>query len=177
LLIAKCQLPNANCQVLLLKPLTLLSLAIKLTAIFLAFGLALKIYRSPRQLLAEVEGVLAANRPSFHHSPLEDVIELLCRGRHYAWVGIFLAVGENARQPSLSAGSNTPEQVNLSETRCKILVSIRLPSRELGVFSVESDREDAVGVEDRVLLEDVAEALARFLTGRGKYLVRRAARM
>jgi len=133
----------------------------------------LKAYRSTRQLLAEVEGVLAASRPSFRHSPLEDAIELLCRGRHYAWVGIILAVGENA-QRSLGAGSHTPTKVALLETRSKILISIKLASRELGVLSVESDHENAFGAEDQVLLEAVADALARFLAGRGKYLVRRA---
>ena len=134
----------------------------------------MKAYRSTRQLLAEVEGVLAASRPSFRHSPLEDAIELLCRGRHYAWVGIFLAVGENAPQRSLGAGSHTPTKVALLETRSKILISIKLASRELGVLSVESDHENAFGAEDQVLLEAVADALARFLAGRGKYLVRRA---
>jgi putative methionine-R-sulfoxide reductase with GAF domain len=137
----------------------------------------LKVYRSTRQLLADVEGVLAASQPSFHHSPLEDVIELLCRGRHYAWVGIYLAVGANAPQHSLGAGSDRVDQVELPETRSKILITMKLASRELGVLSVESDQENAFGVEDRVLLESVADALARFLAGRGKYLARNARRM
>jgi GAF domain-containing protein len=137
----------------------------------------LKAYRSKRQLLADAEDVLAASQPSFHHSPLEDVIELLCRGRHYAWVGIFLAVGENAPQRSLGAGRNVPDQVALPGTRAKILIAMKLASRELGVLSVESDHDRAFGSEDRVLLEAVADALARFLAGRGKYLVRRARRM
>ncbi len=51
---------------------------------------------------------------------------------------------------------------------------MKLASRELGVLSVESDRENGFGAEDRVLLEAVADTLARFLTGRGKYLVRKA---
>ena len=137
----------------------------------------MKAYRSTRQLLADVEGVLAASQPSFHHSPLEDVIELLCHGRHYAWVGIYLAVGASAAQHSLGAGSDMPDQVELLEARSKILISMKLASRELGVLSVESDRENAFGVEDRVLLESVADVVARFLAGRGKYLARRATRM
>ncbi len=64
----------------------------------------MKVYRSTRQLLVDVERTLAANRPSFSHSPLDDVIELLCRGRHYPWVGIFLAAGENLPQHLLGAG-------------------------------------------------------------------------
>jgi putative methionine-R-sulfoxide reductase with GAF domain len=134
----------------------------------------LKVYLSTRQLLADVERVLAASPPSFHHSPLEDVIELLCHGRHYAWVGIYLAVGTDAAQHSLGAGSDKLDQVELPGTRSKILISMKLASRELGVLSVESHRENAFGTEDRVLLESVADAIARFLSGRGKYLARKA---
>jgi hypothetical protein len=131
----------------------------------------LKVYRSTRQVLADIEGILATSQPSFHHSPLEDVIELLCRGRHYAWAGIYLAVGGNGAQHSLSAGADIPHHVELPETRSKIIISMRLAFREVGVLSVESDHENA---EDRVLLEEVADAVARFLVGRGKYLARKA---
>jgi hypothetical protein len=134
----------------------------------------LKVYRPTRQLLADVECLLAASRPSGHHSPLDDVIDLLCRGRHYSWAGIFLAIGENTPQQSLGAGGDAPAEVALPETRSKILISIKLASRELGVLSVESDYENAFGPEDRVLLEAVADSLARFLAGPGKYLARRA---
>ena len=133
----------------------------------------MKVYRPTRQLLADVERSLAASRPSAHHSPLEDVIDLLCSGRHYAWVGIFLAVREGAPQQPLGAGRDAPGEVALPETRSKILISMNLASRELGVLSVESDREGAFGAEDRVLLEGVADSLARFLAGRGKYLARK----
>jgi hypothetical protein len=134
----------------------------------------LKVYRSTRQLLADVECLLAASQPSAHHSPLEDVIDLLCRGRHYVWVGIFLTVGENKSQQPIGAGSDAPHQVALPETRSKILISIKLASREVGVLSAESDRENGFGAQDRVLLEGVADVLARFLTGRGRYLARKA---
>jgi hypothetical protein len=134
----------------------------------------LKVYRPARQLLADVECTLAASRPSARHSPLEDVIDLLCLGRHYSWVGIFLAVGESRPQQPLGIGGDTPGEVELPETRSKILISIKLASRELGILSVESDREAAFGAQDRVLLESVAGVLARFLTGRGKYIARKA---
>jgi hypothetical protein len=106
---------------------------------------------------------------------LEDVINLLCRGRHYASVGIFLAIAEVATQPSMATGSLG--EVTLPETRSKILVTMKLASRELGVLSVESDRENAFGTQDRVLLEAVADTLGRFLVGNGKYLVRRARKL
>jgi hypothetical protein len=144
----------------------------------------LKVYRSTFRLLADVERVLASARPSFVNSPLEEVVDLLCRGRHYAWVGIFLASGEDVPQHLLCGGAEGPVQIGpaqvgpaqvvLSETRSKIMISLKLASRELGVLSVESDRESAFGAEDRVLLEGVADALSRFLTGRGKYLARKA---
>jgi len=134
----------------------------------------LKTYRSARELLDEVKRLLTANKPSAHHSPLVDIIELLCHGRHYTWMGIYLLVGPNAPQQLLEAGRPNPGQLALPETRSKILVSMKLAGRELGVLDVESDRENAFGAEDRVLLEDVATVLARFLTGRGKYVVRKA---
>jgi hypothetical protein len=134
----------------------------------------LKVYRATRQLLADVERMLVDSRPSARHSPLEDVIDLLCHGRHYAWVGIFLAIGENNPQHSMGGGSDLPAEVALPETRSKILISIKLASREIGLLSVESDRENGLGAEDRVLLEGVADVLALFLAGRGEYLVRKA---
>jgi hypothetical protein len=157
------------------KPLTLLAAAIKLASIspYLRDS-PLKVYRSTRQLLADVERALAASRPSSRHSPLEDVIDVLCSGRPYAWVGIFLAVGENTPQQSLGAGGDAPCEVALPNTRSKILISMKLASRELGVLSVESDHENGFGAGDRVLLEGVADILARFVTGRGRYLARKA---
>jgi hypothetical protein len=135
----------------------------------------LKTYGSAREVLAEVKRRLASNKPSAHRSPLFDVIELLCEGRHYTWMGIYLLVGPNTPQQLLEAGRHpNPGQLALPETRSKILVSMKLAGRELGVLDVESDRENAFGSEDRVLLEDIATALARFLTGRGKYVVRKA---
>jgi len=141
----------------------------------------LKTYRSPRELLTEMDRLLTANKPSFHHSPLEDVIELVCRGRYYTWMGIYLALGESHHQQLLDAGQDahpgahsTPGKTQQPETRTKILVTMKLGGRELGVLDVESDRENAFGTEDRVLLENVAARLACFLAGPGKYLVRRA---
>jgi hypothetical protein len=134
----------------------------------------LKVYRSTRQLLADVECLLAASQPSAHHSPLEDVIDLLCRGRHYAWMDIFLTIGEDTPRQPIGTGNDAQHQVALSETKSKILIFIKLASRELGVLSAESDRENGFGAQDRVLLEGVADVLARFLTGRGRYLARKA---
>jgi hypothetical protein len=134
----------------------------------------LKLYRPTGQLLADVKSVLATGKPSRHHSPLEDVVALLCCGRHYAWMGIFLAVGENAVHPSIAVGTDQVGQVELPETRSTILISMKLGIREVGVLGVENDDQNGFPIEDQVLLERVANDLARFLTGRGKYLVRSA---
>jgi putative methionine-R-sulfoxide reductase with GAF domain len=135
----------------------------------------LKSYRPTRALLTEIEGVLANNQPDFHCSPLDQIIELLTWGRYYSWVGIYLIGGTDSQQQLLgSSGDEHPHQIAAPATRSKILVSIRLAGRDLGVLAVESDHENAFGSEDRVLLEQVAYQLARFLTSRGKYIARKA---
>ncbi len=60
------------------------------------------------------------------------------------------------------------------EVKSEIVVPICIGGRTLGVIDVESDRPNNFGSADRVLLEGVATMLARFLTGRGKILVRHA---
>jgi hypothetical protein len=135
----------------------------------------LKRYRPTRELFAEIDRVLHANRPSFKCSPLDTVIDLLCRGRHYSWMGIYLsAEGEDAPHPLGAGGDGDPGRMALSGTRRKILISMKIASREVGVLSAESPRENAFRTQDRVLLEKVAARLAQFLTGPGKYIVRHA---
>ena len=131
-------------------------------------------YRPPRELLAELEQVLARRYKSSDPSPLEATAELLHDGRHYASVGISLVVGERLERQvfcsSVPPGSETRSELMQSE----LAEPIRLAGRVLGTIDVESDRPNAFSSEDRVLVKEVAERLARFLTGRGKYLVRKA---
>jgi GAF domain-containing protein len=87
-------------------------------------------------------------------------------------VGIYLS--SDRKSSSELRETAHPAQVAVPETRKKIVVSIRIAGRELGSLGVESDREHSFGSDDRVLLEQVAGLLARFLTGKGKYLVRKA---
>jgi len=135
-------------------------------------------YRSTRNLLADVKKVLADNRPSFHCSPLEEIAGLLCEGRHYSWVGIYLTLDEKVSSSLLEEALIKPNQVAVHGTRKKIVVAMRVGGRELGFLNAESDRESAFGSEDRVLLDRVAGLLARFLAGpRGKYLVLKAAKL
>jgi putative methionine-R-sulfoxide reductase with GAF domain len=137
----------------------------------------LRTYRSTRDLLADVNKVLAENRPSFHGSPLEEIAGLLCEGRRYSWVGIYLTLDEKSSSALLEEALIKPNQVAMHGTRKKIVVAMRVGGRELGFLNVESNRESAFGSEEQVLLDRVAGLLARFLAGpRGKYLVLRAAR-
>jgi putative methionine-R-sulfoxide reductase with GAF domain len=131
-----------------------------------------KPFRSTRELLADVEQSLAENRPSFHDSPLEKVAGVLAEGRHYGWVGIYLTL---EKQPAMALLPNAhPAQFEASGTRKKVIVTMKIAGREIGFLNVESNRENAFGADERVLLERVAGLLAKFLTGPGKYLVRKA---
>jgi putative methionine-R-sulfoxide reductase with GAF domain len=132
-----------------------------------------KSYRLTRDLLADIEQALAENRPSFHESPLEKVAGLLAEGRHYGWVGIYLTLEKPQATPLLQ---NTvhPAEFAASGTRKKVIVTMKIAGREIGFLNVESNRENAFGSDERVLLERVAGLLAKFLTGPGKYLVRKA---
>ena len=135
----------------------------------------MKVFSPTRDVLADVERVLAENRPSPHSSPLDEVTDLLCRGRHYSSVAVYLAFGANGSRALLGAGQDPhPGQLSSPGARRKILVSMRIGGREVGVLAAESEHEDSFGAEDRVLLEEVAARLVRFLAGPGQYLVRRA---
>lgn len=133
----------------------------------------MKSYRRTRELLADVERTLAENRPSFHDSPLQKVAGLLAEGRHYGWVGIYLTLEKQPAMPLLPDVAH-PVDFEASGTRKKVIVSMRIAGRDIGFLNVESSRENALGADERVLLERVAGLLAKFLTGRGKYLVRKA---
>jgi len=132
-----------------------------------------KPFRSTRDLLADIEQALAKNRPSFHESPLEIVAGLLAEGRRYGWVGIYLTLEKQPAMPLLPDAAH-PGNFEASGTRKKVIVTMKIAGREIGFLNVESNRENAFGADERVLLERVAGLLARFLTGPGKYLVRKA---
>ncbi|HKW16516.1 MAG TPA: hypothetical protein VJO35_03305 [Terriglobales bacterium] len=134
----------------------------------------MKSYLSARDLVAKIEQTLSDSRPSFHHSPLEKVAELLADGRHYGWVGIYLTMDKSSA-PALVENLVHPAQFAAAGTRKKVIVAMKIAGREVGFLNVESDRDNAFGSEERVLLERVAGMLAKFLAGPGRYLVRKAA--
>jgi L-methionine (R)-S-oxide reductase len=163
-----------------------------------------KRYLSARAVLAAVEKALAESKPGALATPLEDVLGILYEGRHYFWIGIYLVVGREVRRQAFrgpvppchtfafgkgnvgTAGEKGITKVIADvsqdptysmcflETKSEMVVPIKLVSRTLGVIDVESNELDAFGPEDRVLLKRVANVLAKFLTSKGKYLVRKA---
>lgn len=134
----------------------------------------MKTYRPARALLAQIQKVLAENKPAFDCSPLDRVIEILSEGRHYSWMGIYLAVPGDEQHLLGSSGEAGLHSTSTPQAHSKMLVSMKMGWREIGVLAAESERPYPFGPEDRVLLEKVAELLARFLASRGKYLLRRA---
>jgi hypothetical protein len=121
-------------------------------------------------VLAQVDQVLS-QKLSPHRvaqrKSLEEALKALHDGRGYVRVGITLAVG-GANVPQTSCGR---EPAPPAESRLD--VPIKIASRTLGALQAESDR--TFSAADHILLKQVAARLARFLTSRGKVLMRHAA--
>jgi hypothetical protein len=132
-----------------------------------------KAYRAPRVLLAKVKQILA-KKPSRQHSPLAEIIALLCQGRRYLRMAIYLAAERNYPQHLFEAGGAPHAGQSQVEARSQLLIELKIAGRAIAVLQVESERENAFAGDDRVLLENLASLLARFLTGPGKYLLLKA---
>lgn len=137
-------------------------------------------------------------------SPLERIAALLHAGRHYFAVTVYLGAGgrmlrqahcgpesccysmelgegivgktaQSGRERIVPNVSLDPDyKLCFAETRSELAVPIKIASHVLGVIDVESERPNAFGPVDHVLLKEVASRLARFLTARGKYLLTKA---
>ncbi len=162
-----------------------------------------KRYYSARESLQACEELLATFSPT-HVSPLDELLKLLYDHRRYFWIGIYFVLGDKVVRQAMQGpvppchvfefgkgNVGTTGQSGLAkviadvtadatysrcflEVKSEIVVPIRIGGRTLGVIDVESDRANNFGSADRVLLEDIAAMLARFLTSRGKVLVRHA---
>jgi len=163
-----------------------------------------KHYRSVHDLLTSLKSLLVPS-PSADGRVLEEVVEQLYEGRGYFWIGIYLAAGDKVirqcfRGPvpprhsfALGVGNvGTAGRTGITkiipdvsldpaysmcflETKSEIVLALKIGSRILGVIDVESDRPDAFSSQERALLEQVADMLARFLTtDQGKRLSRKA---
>jgi hypothetical protein len=125
-----------------------------------------KAFRSPREVVGEVQRLLAAKYSPQAPSPLKRVVSLLREERHYSWAAIYLKIGEASVREAASGPAEAPSASQASAI-------IRM-TRELGRIEIRSEHADALTSEDRVLMKELAVILARYLTGDGKYLVRKA---
>jgi L-methionine (R)-S-oxide reductase len=163
-----------------------------------------KRFYPPRELLKTCEQVLAAFSAANDASPLDDLLKLLYDQRKYFWIGIYFVLGDKVVRQAMQGPTppcqvfefgrgnvGTAGQSGLVkvvpdvtadatysmcflEVKSEIVVPIRIGGRTVGVIDVESDRPNNFGSTDRLLLEGVTALLARFLTSRGKILVRHA---
>jgi putative methionine-R-sulfoxide reductase with GAF domain len=153
-----------------------------------------------RKLVGLIERLLAQKPAPGKDTPLEQVIDLLYRQRGYSSVGVYAILGEKIlglayRGPALpcleialgkgpigavvQSGQMSVSHLQLkfegtdSRMQAEVVVPIKLASRVLGAIDVESDRPDSLGYHDRVLLKQVAERLAHYLTSNGKFLIQK----
>ncbi len=137
-------------------------------------------------------------------SPLDDVVHRLRSGRQFFAVTIYLNAGERVLRVAASGPETSCESMKLGEalvggtaasgqstvvpdvkqekryreihkeTRSEAVVPIKIGAHVLGVVDVESEHLNGISYQEHVLLKDVAESLARFLSGPGKYLLMKA---
>jgi len=162
-----------------------------------------KRYYSARELLQACEELLATFSPA-DASPLDELLKLIYDHRRYFWIGIYFVLGNKVVRQAMQGpvppchvfefGKGNVGTTGLSgltkvipdvtadatysmcflEVKSEIVLPIRIGGRTLGVIDVESDCPSNFGSRDRILLESVAAMVARFMTGRGKVLVRHA---
>jgi len=134
-------------------------------------------------------------------SPLDQVAQSLQGGRQYFAVTVFIqadeklmrvaSAGPAPRCQSMRLGEGNVGQVAktgqlkvsgdvsrdkqyfkvFAETRSELVAPIKIGAHVIGVIDIESNRLNAFAYKDQVLARKVAVALARYLTGSGKYLV------
>ena len=130
----------------------------------------MKTYRLPRNVVAEIKQLVASDKPSPRPpSALVRILKLLSESRHYERAGVFLMVGGRDvprafSGPQAAAGEPGPE----------LSVPIKIASHTLGSLRMRLTPGHGFSPEERVLLHEVAEIIALYLSGKGKYLVRKA---
>ena len=146
----------------------------------------------------------AKTAPVGRGKPLQEIVDLLASGRHYFWTAVYLVIGEQVicqashgpacDHPVVRLGeglvgsvaktgtyvsvadvSQSKEYLRcFAETQSELAVPIKIGTHVLGVINVESVKLYGLPTKDRVLLEEIARQLARFLSVRGKYITMKA---
>jgi putative methionine-R-sulfoxide reductase with GAF domain len=158
-----------------------------------------KSYRSATAILAAIDEIFAeTRRRPGEDAPLDRTVEALTRGRNYLWTGVYLFVEDSIvcatacgpiPAPHLLAfgapGAPASEKIRVisstpgykmrfAESKAEAIVPIKFGGRVLGVLDVESERSTGFSPQEQVFLKKVATAIARFFTGRGKYVIQQA---
>lgn len=137
-------------------------------------------YQPPRTVLASVKEKLARgaalkNATAPHHSVLDQIVEVLARGRGYSWVGIYLVAGEALTPGSMAATEGESAAHAAARSGAKLAIPIKIASRTMGAIEVEASNARPFSRQEHAMLSQVAEELARYLTTNdGKLLSRRA---
>ncbi len=134
----------------------------------------MKRFRSTRDVLAEVREVLAQPPQVGGVGPLPVVIAALEDGRGFAAVGIYLSVRDRLLREWATAGQPSELSSAMSQADGQSTAPLKIGGRIHGALHVEADPQRGFAADDRVLIKEVASALAQFLTGRGRYIVRAA---
>ncbi len=129
----------------------------------------MKTYCTPRDLQAKIERVLQRRTISPTAAPLDEVAAILCEGRHYSWVGIYLVAG---RSPAPASGSRKTAAPTTAESQA--VVPIQMGQQALGAIEARGESGKPLTSQERILLKGVAARLAKYLRGPGAYLVRKA---
>ena len=129
-------------------------------------------YHSIQNVLSAIRKVLVVGRVRSRVDAgevLEQVADLLCTGRNYRWVEIYLTAGERTSTSEITEAD--PDNF----TAVTFKFRIRIANHTLGVIVIEPFKAEFAGSKERVLMEQVAKLLARYLTlDRGKGLLRKA---
>jgi len=153
-------------------------------------------YRVPRELLTEIRRVLRQDVRR-REPRLQPVVDMLYEGRHYRTVVLYLlaagnsiaiafrGVGEMAADcitkgddcdSELQAvlGSTVPAGA-VREPAERVIVPVSVGQSVLGAIKVLAAEDHTLSFGDQLLIREVAREVALFLTGKGKFLLRKLA--
>jgi putative methionine-R-sulfoxide reductase with GAF domain len=154
-------------------------------------------------LAESVQVLSAKTKAPGRNTPLQGVVDVIASGRHYFWTAIYLVVGERVMlhaasgpvclRPVVKLGegivgtvakrgayilepdvSTNAEYLRaFAETKSELAVPIKIGTHVLGVINFEHRQTHGLSTEDRVMAEKIAHQLARFLSVRGQYVMRK----
>src|SRR4029077_2922077 len=109
--------------------------------------------QSPSLVLTTVKERLSSSAMAQPAEALDGVAEVLCRGRGYSWLGIYLAV-EDLGVKQCSRG-DAPASATMADLHGEIAVPVKQGTRTLGLIIAETGRQASSARQDRALLQQV----------------------